>query len=230
PRTEYPDQSTERACRLIVEEHTTTQIDAMQIDNQRFFLQIGFGIDSLIMRDTPREEKRRFGRLAYVRTGIGWLFGHNPIRFTLVVDGKRYRPKATQISIVNGGAFGIPFLRWAPDIYPDDGQVDVCIVKARSLLDYFLTFWQIVLGRQRVGRRIQYFTARESVTIHADRPIPGQADGELIEELPVRVRIVPGALKVVVPPEGSSGQQKAPERASAKTVEPAEQPVEVSQV
>jgi diacylglycerol kinase family enzyme len=38
------------------------------------------------------------------------------------------------------------------------------------------------------------------VTLSADRPIPVGADGELIGELPVTVRIRPGALKVIAPP------------------------------
>ncbi len=190
----------EQACRLLVSPHRITRIDAMQVDGQRFFLQIGIGIDSLTVRDTSRAEKRRLGKLAYLRAGTGWLLGHQPVCFTLRVDGKAYRVKAAQISIVNGGSLGIAGLSWGPDIRPDDGQVEVCIIKAQSLLDYGMTLWQVMRRQHGTGRRIRYIPARQRVIIDAERPIPAQGDGELIETLPLAIEIVPAAVQVVVPP------------------------------
>lgn len=189
----------ERACRLLVSPHRTTHIDAMEVDGQRFFLQIGIGIDSLTVRDTTRAEKRRFGKLAYLRAGASWLVGHQPVCFTLRVDGKPHRLHAAQVSVVNGGSFGIAGLRWGPDIHPDDGQVEVCVVRAQSLVDYGMTLWQVVRGKHRTGRRIRYLPARQRIVIDAERPLPAQGDGELIETLPLDIEIVPAAVQVIVP-------------------------------
>ena len=38
--------------------------------------------------------------------------------------------------VANVGTLGQPPFRWGPGIRPDDGRVDVCIVRARTLLDY----------------------------------------------------------------------------------------------
>jgi YegS/Rv2252/BmrU family lipid kinase len=203
------------ACALLANEHEATSIDAMQVGEHYFMLHIGVGIDSLTMRDTERAAKRRFGRAAYLWTGAKWLIGHQPRRFTIAVDGRRYRPRAAQVLIANGGTMGMQPLRWGPHIRPDDGQVDVCIISARTLFDYLRVGWHMLRGQHERDPNIRYLSATRSIVINADRPLPVQADGEIIGPTPVQVQIVPDAVRVVVP------------RAS---VEPAQQPAQAEPV
>jgi diacylglycerol kinase (ATP) len=189
----------EGACALLAGARTTTSIDAMKVGEKYFVLQIGIGIDSLMIRDTERAAKRRFGRAAYLWIAFARLIGHQPQRFTIVVDGQRSRPRASQVLIANGGVLGVAPFRWGPDIRPDDGRVDVCIVSARTLLDYLGLVWHTILGQQRRDRSVRYLAAQRSILISADHPLPVQADGEIIGETPLRVQVVPDAVRVVVP-------------------------------
>lgn len=189
----------EGACALLAGAHTTTSIDAMQVGDKFFVLQIGVGIDSLMIRDTGREHKRRFGRAAYLWTAFTRLLGYQPRRFTIVVDGKRIRPRAAQVLIANGGVLGMAPFRWGSDIRPDDGRIDVCIVSARTVLDYIGVAWHMLLGQQKRDRRVRYLSGMRSIAISADHPLPVQADGEIIGETPVRVQVVPDAVRVIVP-------------------------------
>jgi YegS/Rv2252/BmrU family lipid kinase len=187
------------ACALLAGEHAITSLDAMQVGDKIFVLQIGIGIGSLMVRDTDRAAKRRFGRAAYLWTGLKRLLGYQPQRFTLVVDGQRLRPRAAEIMIANGGILGAAPLRWGPDIRPDDGRIDVCIVSARTAIDYIKVAWHIVSGQQRRGRNIRYLSAREQIIVSGDHPLPVQADGEIIGETPLTVQVVPSAVHVIVP-------------------------------
>ncbi len=180
--------------------------------DQYFVLQIGIGIDSLMIRDTDRQSKRRFGRAAYLWTAFTRLIGYQPMRFTIVADGKRIRPRASQVLIANGGVLGIPPFRWGPNIRPDDGKIDVCIVSARTGLDYMGLIWHTLLGQQRRDRNVRYLTAERSIAISADQPLPIQADGEIIGETPIQIEVVPDALKVIVPvavPQAAATQPDA---------------------
>jgi YegS/Rv2252/BmrU family lipid kinase len=190
----------EGACALLAGEHATNSIDAMQVGNKAFFLQIGIGIDSLMIRDTDRAAKRRFGRAAYLWSAIKWLIGYQPRRFTIAVDGRRLRPRAAQVLIANGGVLGMPPFSWGPHIRPDDGLIDVCVVSARALSDYLRIGWQVLIGHRRRGQNIRYYSAERSIVVDADRPLPVQADGEILGETPVQVRVVPDAVAVVVAP------------------------------
>jgi YegS/Rv2252/BmrU family lipid kinase len=187
------------ACALLDGQPNTTSVDAMKVGEQYFVLQIGIGIDSLMIRDTNRESKRRFGRAAYMWTAFTRLIGYQPTRFTIVADGKRLRPRASQVLIANGGVLGAPPFRWGPDIRPDDGKIDVCIVSARTALDYLGLIWHTILGQQRRDRNVRYLVAERSIAISADHPLPIQADGEIIGDTPLHIEVVPDALKVIVP-------------------------------
>ena len=189
----------EESCALLAGQHAITNVDAMKARDKYFVLQIGIGLDSLMIRDTEREAKRRFGRAAYVWTALTRLVGYQPVRFTISVDGKRLRPRASQVLIANGGVLGIAPFRWGPNICPDDGRIDVCIVSARTALDYLGLIWHTMLGQQRRDRNVRYLAATESILVTADHPLPVQADGEILGDTPIHIQVVPDAVGVIVP-------------------------------
>jgi YegS/Rv2252/BmrU family lipid kinase len=197
------------ACALLKSPDSTTSVDAMKVGERHSVLQIGIGIDSLMIRDTDRQSKRRFGRAAYLWTAVRRLIGYQPVRFTIVADGARTRPRASQVLIANGGVLGVPPFRWGHQIRPDDGKVDVCVVSARTAIDYLGLIWHTLLGQQRRDRNIRYLTATRSIAISADQPLPIQADGEILGETPLQIEVVPQALKVIVPAPAPLEQQAA---------------------
>ncbi len=198
----------EAACRLLLNEHTTTLLDAMQVGERYYVLHVGVGIESLMIRDTQQQAKRRFGWLAYMWTALRWLAGYQPRRFTVRADDQKSRPRAAQVLIANGGTFGRPPFRWGPDITPDDGVVNVCIIWAGRLQDYIGMTWHMLTGRQRRSRKIRYLPAREWIVIDADKPLPVQGDGEIIGETPVKVRVVPQVVRIIVPTTHTTDEQQ----------------------
>lgn len=189
----------EGACQLLTGAHAITAIDTMKVDDQCYFTQVGVGIDAMMIRDTDRESKRRFGRVAYLWTAFTRLIGFQPRRFLIDSDGRSVRSHASQVVVANCGILGQPPFRWGPDIRPDDGRVDVCIVRARSLWNYITLSWHVILGQHKQDANVRYLTAEHRVVITTKRPLPVQADGEIIGETPVTVMVVPHALHLIVP-------------------------------
>jgi len=181
--------------------HNVARIDVMRINGRHYLTQVGVGIDSIMIRDTATEHKRRFGRLAYLATAASRLLGVRPRRFWISTDDLTIEIKATQVLVANTGMMGHNAFRWGPDIHPDDGVLNLCIVRARTLLDYLGIFWHVVRGSHEKSQRVTYLTASRSVTINAKHPLPVQADGEILGKTPVQIEIVPLTLKVVVPGE-----------------------------
>jgi YegS/Rv2252/BmrU family lipid kinase len=187
------------ALSLLCGEHTTRAIDAMAIGDRFLFLAVGVGLSALMMRDTGQAEKRRFGHVAYLWTGFKALLGLQPRRFRLRIDGQHHAFHAAEVEVVNLGAVGEPAIRWGPHVRVDDGIVDICVVRARSVLDLLSIASSVLLGRQRSEPNLRFFQAQRQVHIASGRRLPVQGDGDFIGYTPVRIRVVPGALKVVVP-------------------------------
>jgi diacylglycerol kinase (ATP) len=187
------------ACRLLVGEHEVATIDVMRVHGRHYLTQVGVGLDALMIRDTPAAQKRRFGKAAYLWTAARHLFGHQPQRFFLEIDGKARKTRASQVIVANVGTLGQPPFRWGPDIRVDDGTLDVCVVKAKTLLHYSALFWHVVTGKHRADPNVRYDRARHSIAITSNKATLVQADGEVLGEAPVRIEVVPGALRVIVP-------------------------------
>jgi diacylglycerol kinase family enzyme len=103
--------------------------------------------------------------------------------------------------LTNVGTLTKPF-RWGPHIKPDDGVIDICIMKAKSIIDMFGVVWDIVVpGGIRRQRNLVYLSATDTVEISAERVLPVQGDGELLGKTPIEAKLIAGAVKVMVPKE-----------------------------
>ncbi len=192
----------EAAIRLILGEHELKDIDVLNVANRHFVLNVSLGVSAQAMHATKSEAKQRFGRLAYVWIGVGKLLGMGAHRFSLTIDGRSARLRATEIAVMNSRGVGAPFLKWGADTRLDDGRIEVFIFRPRTLLDPFRILWNVVRGRPRRDPNVRVLPAREAVAIETARLLPVQADGDVIGQTPVEVRVVPAALRVIAPGEG----------------------------
>jgi diacylglycerol kinase family enzyme len=86
----------------------------------------------------------------------------------------------------------------APDAELDDGLLDIVTISAQSRLRYLRGLPRVFNGSHLKDAAVSVVQARE-ITFSADRPFTAYADGDPIAELPVTVRVLPGALRVVAP-------------------------------
>jgi YegS/Rv2252/BmrU family lipid kinase len=187
-----------RAIRLLVGPHKTRAIDALRVDDRHFLLNISIGTSAAAMHDTEREEKRQFGFLAYIWTGIRKLLGVQPAHFSLEVDGRTHRADASDVIIANSGIIGVPALRLGNEISMDDGKMGICIIRARAAWDYLRLMWDALLRRPQRDPRYHCLTATEQVTVSSDPALPVQGDGDPIGHGSLNVSIAPDALRVIV--------------------------------
>ena len=184
---------------LIAGEHAIRTIDAMRVGTRVFVLNVGVGISSATVRDTSNADKRRFGRAAYVGTGLRELLGFRPCRFTVTIDGRTTRVRATEITVANCDFIGdIPW-PWAPEILPDDGKLDLCLLLVPTAGESIRSGLRVMRHRRKPVPNVRWLRARRSVKIETNRILPVQGDGDLIGETPVEVTVLPQAVRVIVP-------------------------------
>jgi YegS/Rv2252/BmrU family lipid kinase len=191
----------DKACRLLASDPERRTIDALLYENDYFVLSVGTGLDALVMEGTSRKGKQRFGPLAYVWSFLKILAGIQPYTFTIVADGKSRKVRAADVLLANVSTLTRPF-RWGPHIQPDDGRIDICIMKARNIIDFLRVVVDIIIpGRTRRDRGMQYWSAYHNILITSEEPIRVQGDGELLDYTPLEVVIVPKSVQIFVPKE-----------------------------
>jgi len=132
-------------------------------------------------------------RLAPIRAIATWTAA----RYTICADGVTTSVKAHMVVLANSGAYGHG-LQIVPSARLDDGLLDVLIVgdqPRRAVVSFMREAEQ---GTHVQRPEVSLSTARE-VTLSADRPLPVCGDGDELGQLPVTVRLRPGALQILAP-------------------------------
>jgi diacylglycerol kinase family enzyme len=165
---------------------------------KRYFLSVaGAGPDGMIVYSIDLGLKARVGILAYWWQGARQVLRYNFPRFRVVTPGRH-----TDVSLVIVGRtkhYGGPFkITTGAELFED--QFELAALTTRSglrYLSYLPTLW---LGNLRKARGVHFWKSDVVVCEPLDaNPVYAQIDGEPFTRLPVEFRIVPKALKLLVP-------------------------------
>ncbi|WP_406696334.1 diacylglycerol kinase family protein [Singulisphaera sp. Ch08] len=192
----------EGACALLTGPHSVARIDGMEVQGRHHFSRVGIGLDALVIHEAKPQVKRRIGWVAYSWAAIKGLVGFQPRHFHIFVDGDVTHARASEVAAVNCGTMGRKPFRWGPGIRPDDGNINICIFRARNLIDFLVLGWQLALGRPQTNRNVSYLVARHIIVVVSDSPLLVQADGETIGRTPFELKVFPCDIPVIVRPEG----------------------------
>jgi YegS/Rv2252/BmrU family lipid kinase len=140
------------------------------------------------------------GSLVYVYGALRALALWRPARFEIEFDPPGERRVFTGFSIgaANSKAYGGGMYA-APDAVLDDGLLEVVVLENVAKLRFLTRVLPRVFKGTHVDLPYVHVFRAAEVEISADRPFTMYADGDPIGELPVRVRAVPGAVRVLVP-------------------------------
>jgi YegS/Rv2252/BmrU family lipid kinase len=179
------------------------KLDLGEVAGKAFVGIASVGFDSEANR-IANEAPAWLGGLVYAYGALRALLLWRPARFQIELDppGERHSFEGYTVGACNSKTYG-GGMRAAPDALLDDGLLDVVVLeKARKLSFLTKILPKVFSGTHVREPNVKVFRARE-VAISADRPFTMYADGDPIGELPLRVRAISGAVRVLVPPDGS---------------------------
>jgi YegS/Rv2252/BmrU family lipid kinase len=164
---------------------------------ERTFLGVAsLGFDSEANR-IANEAPPALGRLVYVYGALRALAAWEGARFTVDIDGERAEFAGWSVAVANSGFYG-GGMRVAPDARLDDGALDVVWLAECSRAGLVRLLAKVFRGTHVDAPGVSVRRAAE-VTVSADRPFTVYADGDPIGNLPITLRAVPAALKVLLP-------------------------------
>jgi YegS/Rv2252/BmrU family lipid kinase len=169
--------------------------------DQYFAVACGAGYDARVMAGTLAVHKRRWGMAAYVATTLRLISEIRSTMHSITIDGVEYEANAAMVLVANCGEVIPPFVRLGPGITPDDGLLDVVVVRANSFSQSVQAVWELLRvtpGALGDAGYVGHARGRE-VKVETDPVQPVQLDGEPGGETPFTASVVPGAIKVMVP-------------------------------
>jgi diacylglycerol kinase (ATP) len=182
-----PLDAIEVTCRL---DDRTARTHAMS------FAAVGLAAD--VVRYTTPRVKRWFGpKLCYSVGFFRALARYRPFAATAVCDGREFREAFLLICAGNTTHAGGQMMHLSPGAVPDDGRLNVSLIRATTRLEVALQFVRLLRGTHVHHRRATYFTGRE-IVVTTETPAELQLDGDCIGTTPATFRVMPRALQLVV--------------------------------
>ena len=154
------------------------------------------GFDSEANR-IANEAPARLGNLVYLYGALRALATWKHATFEVDVDGVRHAFSGWSVAAANSKAYGGGMFL-APDAELDDGALDVVLSAGTGKLRFLRSIPKVFKGRHVDEPSVTIVRGTE-IRVSADRPFTVYADGDPIGELPITLRAVPAALKVLVP-------------------------------
>lgn len=164
-------------------------------ERSRYFVniaQVGFG--GQVVKRAERLP-RMLGRGRYF---VGFwlsLAGYRPGDLRVKVGRRTFEGRANNVVIANCQFYGAG-MRISPRSYPSDGKLDVQ-VSTGPKSQAFLILPKIYRGDHIPDPRITEMLGAE-IEVEGDRPLPVEADGEVLGTSPVRVTVLQEALRLKI--------------------------------
>ena len=172
-------------------------LDLGEIHGRTFVGIASCGFDSEANR-IANETRIVRGNVVYAYGALRALAAWRPATFTVTLDGGEPRTiTGYTVAAANSKAYGGGMFL-APDASLDDGLLDVVMVE-NVPKRRFLRQLPTVFKGEHVRQPTVHVQKAATVEIAADRSFTMYADGDPIAELPVTVRALPAAVRVITP-------------------------------
>ena len=191
----------EKACQTIIN-FQIRRLDVAKCNDKPMLLLAGVGFEAETVEGASRENKSKWGALAYLLSGIKQLNNIDSFEAEIETEEKIIRTTATAITIANVAPPTSVLAQGPAGIIGDDGFIDVTIVASNSWASAIAASYHLLqtgLRGDAVTRDdIGYLRAKQ-VKVTTEPPQKVVLDGELIGDTPIEVACVPGGLNVFVP-------------------------------
>jgi len=186
-----------QAAELIVGRSRRRAIDLVNMGDNVFMLRAYAGLNS--QNAASREEKDKYGQLAYIRATLKFLSEVPPTYYHATIDGEDIEGEALIVFILNagsiGGVLGIELPKIG-DVNISDGHLDVYAVTKGVQPLRAVSHHIFHHGESQAG--VYHWRGRE-ITLQADPHQEVWIDGELGGQTPFTVTTMSKALKIIVP-------------------------------
>jgi len=172
-----------------------TYLDGAGNAKSHYFLNYaGTGFDSYVLEKMGATGGSRLRYFLYV---LKSLFNFKSTRLELDVNGDPVECPALMLG-VSLGRFAGAGMKFAPGALADDGLFDVLLIEQLSVPQILVSLLYLYNGRIDNHWAVKRWRT-PSISIRGQTGQQFHCDGELVDQLPVKIEILPQALRVIAP-------------------------------
>jgi len=177
-----------------------TPVDGEATTHERIFaVACGMGLDARIMAAAEHEWKRRMRFGAYVGAAVREVLRLETARFRIEADGETIELEGYVAMVANAGELVPGRIGPRRPVDPGDGRLDLVVLGGANPAAGLRSAVELLVRSGDLGGGVIRRTVTE-VRIEAHPAQPVETDGDPHPPGRLEARVIPGALRILVPP------------------------------
>ncbi len=164
---------------------------------RRYFINIaGLGFESIVVKKTNKQkDKGKSSKAVYFYNLLASLLSWKNVQADITIEGKTTSSKIFSINVGNGRYCG-GGMRQTPDALPDDGFLDITIIREITRLEVIRSLKLLYDGTILSHPKVDGYRS-DRLSVSSDELLFLEADGETLGHTPAEFSIIPSAIKIV---------------------------------
>jgi YegS/Rv2252/BmrU family lipid kinase len=164
---------------------------------KRYFINIaGLGFESVVVKKTNiQKDKGKSSKAVYLYNLLSSLVSHRNTLADIDIDGEKSTCSIFSINVGNGKYCG-GGMRQTPDALPDDGLLDITVIRDMSKFEVIRSLKLLYDGTILSHPKVDGYRAK-NLSVSSGTLLYLEADGESLGHTPVEFGIIPSAINIV---------------------------------
>lgn len=191
------------AAGIIASGHTRL-VDVGTVNGHAFFNVASLGLSSELAQGLDPALKKRFGRIGYALAALKVLTRASTFSATITEKGHTTSVDTYQIAIGNGRHYGGGNVV-EENAEIDDGHLDLYSLELKNVWKLALLLRSFRSGTHGAWQEVRTAKCIE-FDIETRKPMPINADGEIVTATPAHFKVHPEAISIFAPPNGRAAK------------------------
>lgn len=164
---------------------------------KRYFINIaGLGFEAMVVsRTNKQKDKGRSNAAIYFYNLLASLISYRKETAVIEIDGRKSTARVFSINVGNGRYCG-GGMRQTPDALPDDGLLDITVIKDMGRIEIIRNLKLLYDGTILSHPKVDGYRST-NLKVNSEAVLYAEADGESLGHTPVEFGIIPSAINIV---------------------------------
>lgn len=177
------------------------KVDIGKVNDQYFAYVLAIGNVPEAVNQTDVEEKRKFGRVAYIFNAVKDFNKNDAKKYRLITDGKEEIVESTLFIFGLQNSIG-GRENFFPGAKHNDGLIHMLYFKDKKIIDTLRAGAQLLTGVEESTDRLEYRTIKEGRLENLEgEPSSVNVDGDVLFTLPIDIKVLPQRLEMYCGPQ-----------------------------